>query len=73
MEGAARSGVAQGVADGVEIVHAAGEGDDTIAALAAVGTGAVIVVSADRALRERVRRSGVEVVGPSWLLERLSS
>jgi hypothetical protein len=71
IEGAARPGVDQGVADGVEIVHASGEGDDTLAAVAAAATEPLVLVSADRALRSRVRRPGVEVVGPSWLLDRL--
>lgn len=71
VEGAARRGVDEGVADGVEIVYAPGEGDDTLAALAAAATEPVILVSADRGLRDRVRRPGVEVVGPSWLLDRL--
>jgi len=33
----------------------------------------VVLVSADRELAERVRRTGAEVVGPTWLLERLPS
>ena len=35
LEGAARNGVEEGVVDGVEVVHAPGEGDDTVAAIAA--------------------------------------
>ena len=76
LEGAARPGVEEGVADGVEVVHAPGEGDDTLADLAAAATAAgrpVTLVSADRGLAERVRRVGAEVVGPRWLLERLES
>jgi hypothetical protein len=75
LEGAARRGVEEGVADGVEVVHARGEGDDTLAALAAKAAAAdepVTVVTADRGLAERVRRTGAEVVGPRWLLDRLS-
>jgi hypothetical protein len=74
LEGAARQGVEEGVADGVEVVHAPGEGDDTLAALAAKAGAAdepVTVVTADRGLADRVRRSGAEVVGPRWLLDRL--
>jgi len=71
LEGAARQGVEEGVVDGVEIIHARGEGDDTLAALAAAGGDDVILVSADRALGARVRREGGDVRGPMWLLELL--
>ena len=70
LEGEARHGAPPGEADGVEVVHAPGEGDDTIAALAAAG-GQVVVVTADRALGERVRRKGGDVAAPRWLLDRL--
>lgn len=72
LEGQAKRGADEGVADGVEIVHAAGEGDDTIAALAAASDEPVVLVSADRGLAERARRAGAEVVGPTWLLDRLA-
>jgi hypothetical protein len=71
LEGAARKGVEEGIVDRVEVVHAPREGDDTIAALAAVATEPVLLVSADRALADRVRAVGADVVGPNWLLERL--
>jgi hypothetical protein len=72
LEGQARSGAAAGgVGDGVEVVHATGSGDDTIAALAAEYGERAVVVSADRELGRRVRASGADVVGPSWLLDRL--
>jgi hypothetical protein len=71
LEGAARAGVAEGTADGVRVVHAVGEGDDTIAAEAAAASEPTTLVSADRALAERVRQVGGSVVGPSWLLDRL--
>jgi rRNA-processing protein FCF1 len=71
LEGAARKGVDEGSVDGVEVVHAAGDGDDTIAALAAEATRPVAVVTADRALADRCRSAGCDVVGPSWLLDRL--
>lgn len=71
LEGEARKGVDAGVADGVEVVHAAGHGDDTIAAIAADAGEAVLLVSADRGLAERVRRSGGEIATPGWLLDRL--
>jgi hypothetical protein len=71
LEGAARRGVEEGVADGVTVVHAPGDGDDTLASLATTADAPVVLVSADRGLRARVRGSGAEVVGPSWLLDRL--
>jgi rRNA-processing protein FCF1 len=71
LEGAARGGVEEGVADGVTIVHAPGEGDDTLARLAATAGAPVVLVSADRGLGARVRGSGAEVVAPSWLYDRL--
>jgi uncharacterized protein YaiI (UPF0178 family) len=70
LEGQARSGADEATLDGVEVVHAPGEGDDTIATVAQ-GQREVIVVTADRGLAERVRAANGEVVGPSWLLERL--
>jgi rRNA-processing protein FCF1 len=73
LEGQARKGVEEGIADGVEVVHAPGHGDDTLVALAAESNEPVVLVSADRRLAERVRRSAAEVVGPTWLLERLPS
>ena len=71
LEGAARRGVEEGVAYGVEVVHAPGAGDDTLTELVAGVTEHVIFVSADRGLRDRVRRPGVKLVGPNWLLDQL--
>ncbi len=73
LEGAARQGAEEGAVDGVEIVHAPGDGDDTLAALAAAATGPVTTVTADRALGDRCRAAGSAVVGPNWLLERLTT
>ena len=70
LEGQARSGAGESDLGGVAVVHAPDEGDDTIAAVAAMQTD-VVVVTADRALAARVRATGDRVVGPSWLLERL--
>ena len=70
LEGRARAGADEAVVDGVEVVHAPGEGDDTIAAIAKAHH-EVIVVTADRELIERVRATNGEVVGPSWLLDKL--
>ena len=71
LEGQGRRGVQEGVADGVTVVHAPVDGDETLASLAATADVPVVVVSADRGLRARVRGSGAEVVAPSWLLDRL--
>lgn len=71
VEGRARPGVEEGEVDGVRVVHAAGEGDDTMAAIAQGSAEPVRLVSADRGLGERVRRAGGDVVGPGWLLARL--
>ena len=71
-KGAARRGAAEGTADQVEVVHAPGSGDDVLAALAAAAEDPVLLVSADRGLRARVR-PGVTTVGPRWLLERIEA
>lgn len=70
VEGRARTGADEGNLDGVNVVHAPGEGDGTIAAIAVANHG-VVVVTADRGLSERVLATGAEVVGPSWLLAQL--
>ena len=71
-------GKARGIGAGdtsVRVVPAPGEGDDQIVATAAEATrepGAVcLVVTADRALKARVRAEGAEVTGPRWLLNQL--
>jgi hypothetical protein len=58
----------------LEVVHASADGDTTIAALAAdlaVSGDPVLVVTADRALRDRVRGTGAGTIGPGALLEAL--
>jgi hypothetical protein len=70
LEGRARAGASEAILDGVEVVHAPGEGDDTIAAIAKANRPAV-VVTADRGLAERVRAVDGRVQGPSWLLDQL--
>lgn len=71
LEGRARSGEPEGVTDGVEVVHAAAEGDDAIVAVVE-RCDRPRVVTADRELSERVVDAGAaEVVGPTWLLARL--
>ncbi len=74
LEGAARAGVPAGREGHVLTVHAAGHGDDTIAAEARSAADAghrVSVVTADRELRARVTADGATVVGPSWLHHRI--
>jgi rRNA-processing protein FCF1 len=70
LEGQARMGADECDVDGVAVVHAPGEGDDTIAAIAETHRD-VVVVTADRDLAERVRSANGKVVGPSWLLDQL--
>ncbi len=73
LEGVARQGAKEDIADGVQVVHAPGHGDETLVAVAAAAAEPVLLVSADRALAERCRAVGSEVVGPGWLLSRLRS
>ena len=70
LEGQFRAGADEAGAEGVEVLHAPGEGDDTIAAIAAASRD-VIVVTADHGLAERVRAADAEVLGPTWFLEQL--
>ena len=72
VEGQARRGPQEGSAEGVEIVHATGEGDDTIVSIAEARRD-VVVITADRELVRRVRAVGAEVRGPNWLLDQLES
>lgn len=56
----------------LDVVRAPSDGDAAIVALAASlagGTDRVLVVTADRALRERVRAAGAEITGPGTLLD----
>jgi hypothetical protein len=71
LEGKARGGVPAGVSDGVTVVHAAGSGDDKLTDLTAEATDHVTVVTADRALGQRVEALEANVVGPGWLFNRL--
>ncbi|HEU5486679.1 MAG TPA: hypothetical protein VFU98_17370 [Microlunatus sp.] len=78
LEGRARAGVSEGAAGGgrIEVVHAAGEGDDRIVAeaRAVVSAGrSVAVVTADRGLSARVEAVGARAVRPGWLLDRLGA
>ncbi|AEH10871.1 MULTISPECIES: hypothetical protein [Protofrankia] len=81
LEGPARAGVAASGRPGggdpgnraarLVVVHAPGPGDDTVveAAVEAVRRqcGAVVVITADRALRGRVHAVGATTAGPGWL------
>lgn len=76
LEGRARTANApQSMAGGrLEVVRAAGSGDDRIVELASEAEGAgtpVTVVTADRALIARVREHGATVDAPSGFLGRL--
>jgi predicted RNA-binding protein with PIN domain len=76
LEGAARRGHLAGQVGRVRTVHAAASGDDAIVEevvrQVAVGDGRdVIVVTADRMLRDRVEAAGATTKGPAWLLDQL--
>jgi hypothetical protein len=74
LEGAARPGAPESGSGRVRVVHAPGEGDDTVVAEAAALVDAglpVEVVTADRGLRERVHRLGVACRGPRWFWDLL--
>lgn len=68
LEGAARTASAPGGFDAIEIVCADQDGDSAIVSLVDEedGSGVVLVVTADRGLRQRLPRS-VQVAGPNWL------
>jgi hypothetical protein len=76
LEGDARGGRPDGREGGVHTVHAERSGDDAIVEevirQVTVGDGrGVIVVTADRALRDRVEAAGASSRGPRWLLDQL--
>jgi predicted RNA-binding protein with PIN domain len=76
LEGAARRGRPPGQEGRVRTLHAAGSGDDAIVEevcrQVAVRDGrTVVVVTADRLLRDRVEQAGGRCRGPGWLLEQL--
>lgn len=73
LEGAATRGQPAGASGSILTVHARGVGDDTIVDEVRTRTaagGEVVVVTADRGLRERVVAAGGSCVGPGWLLSR---
>ncbi len=71
LEGAARG--ADDVGADVAVVRAEGSGDDAVVAATAAavdaGDAPVVVVTADRELRDRVGALGAEVRGPGWFRE----
>jgi hypothetical protein len=73
LEGEAKRGQPIGAEGAIHTVHARGSGDDAIVEQVRrrsdVGDD-VVVVTADRALRERVTAAGGSSLGPSWLLAR---
>lgn len=75
LEGAARRGVPAGQDGRLRTVHAQGSGDDAIVqavrAQVDIDNGDVTVVTADRALQDRVEAAGAKIVSPSWLLDQL--
>jgi len=67
LEGAARP-AADAAPGSLDVVAAAGSGDDAVVeALRDGPAGPVVVVTADRALGERCRAEGGTVAGPRWL------
>jgi hypothetical protein len=75
LEGTAKGGWPAGEDGAIHTVHAPGSGDDAIVDQVRARTTRgddVVVVTADRGLRERVAAVGCSSVGPSWLLTRIS-
>jgi hypothetical protein len=75
LEGKAKRAEPAGKVGAIDTVHAPGSGDDEIVQQVSTRRAAgddVVVVSADRGLRQRVAASGGFFVGPSWLLSRIS-
>ena len=73
LEGAAKRGQPAGIDGAIETVHAPGSGDDAIVdhvRMRRDDGDDVVVVTADRGLRERVAAAGGSSLGPSWLLDR---
>ena len=75
LEGQAKRGQPVGEDGTIHTVHAPGSGDDAIVEqvrMRSTDGDDVVVVTADRVLRERVAAAGGSSVGPSWLLTRTS-
>lgn len=76
LEGEAKRGQAAGHSGRVRTVHAQRSGDDAIVdeVIRQLGVGdgrGVTVVTADRALRDRIEAAGATSTRPGWLLDRL--
>jgi predicted RNA-binding protein with PIN domain len=74
LEGQAKSGVPKGRDAHLRTVHAARDGDAAIVAEAASlreRGDAVVVITADRGLQQRVEVLGCRTMSPGWLLEQL--
>ena len=72
LEGEARAGHRAGQDGRVRTVHAPRSGDDAIVQTVVERAGDdVVVVTADRALRQRIEAAGGRWTTPSWLLDRL--
>lgn len=71
LEGAAARAVDLPAHPLLTVLRAPADGDSTIAALVDDLDGEVLVVTADRALRDRVRSAGAATVGPGALLRAL--
>ena len=75
LEGEAKRGQPVGEDGALHTVHAPGSGDDAIVEQVRTRStdgNDVVVVTADRVLRERVAEAGGSSVGPSWLLDQTS-
>lgn len=55
----------------LDVVHAPADGDSAIVSLVEGLAGRVLVVTADRALRDQVQAAGAESIGPGSLLDAL--
>ena len=77
LDGRPLDDIPEGTHDGVEVVYARrlgrDAGDDRLVELVgnAPDPGALQIVTSDRALADRVRALGADVVGARWLLGRL--
>ena len=74
LEGKAKAGVPQGRDTHLRTVHASKDGDATIVKEAGTAREQgcdVVVITADRALAQRVESLGCRTMSPSWLLAHL--
>ncbi len=74
LEGQAKGGVPRGRDGHLRTVHAAKDGDAAITAEAATARergDTVMVVTADRALQQRVQALACQTMSPGWLLDQI--